>query len=197
MISMLRGKVHALSGSILTIDVNGVGYEVSCSVGCRERLVLDSEATIVIHTDVKEDSIRLFGFADELEKQVFLLLTKVKGVGAKTASEIISKIDKRKLLRLIGAGALEELQAVKGIGRKTAERIIVELRDKVGGYILEKQTLAGMVETIEEPNADAVLALQALGFGRVEAESAVNQVRSKGLDIADTGELVKEALRYI
>src|SRR5262245_52116349 len=102
MIGQLSGTVTQLFGQVVLLDVGGVGYEVHCSFACVQRLSVGATATIVVHTDVKEDSIRLYGFDDYLEKQVFLLLTKVTGVGAKSASEIVSHMDKLELLRAIG-----------------------------------------------------------------------------------------------
>ena len=94
MISMLQGTVFSIEGAIVTLDVGGVGYEVQCSRACVASLGRGETATLVISTQVKEDSIKLYGFADRLEKRVFHMLTLVKGVGARSASEIISQIDK-------------------------------------------------------------------------------------------------------
>ena len=112
MISSLKGTVAEISGAQVTLEVHGVGYELRCSQACLAALSEGQAAALVVYTDVKEDSISLYGFADRLEKQVFLLLTKVKGVGARTASDILSRVDKVELLRIIGAGDLARLQAV-------------------------------------------------------------------------------------
>ena len=197
MIARLKGVVEEISGSTITLDVHGVGYEIAASQGCLEGVSLGAEATIVIYTDVREDSIRLYGFHDHLERQVFLLLTRVSGVGAKTASDIISRIEKRELLRAIGEGDLTRLQQVKGIGRKTAERIIVELKDQVAEF-----ALAGRIERVAAPTGsgstldDAIAALQALGFPRREAEQAVRRVDGVTPN-TDPGEIVRQALRFV
>ena len=172
-----------------------------CSLGCISRLSLGSESTIVIHTDVHEDSIRLYGFSDQLEKRVFGMLIRVNGVGARTASDIISQIEKRELLRIIGEGDLTRLQKIKGIGRKTAERIVVELRDHVAEYVVDNVASGLTVERVNEPAQDAIDALAALGFSVKDAQRAVDQV--KGSDKAaggrglSSGEIVKEALRFV
>ena len=199
MIAWLQGTVVEISGGSVILNVHGVGYELVCSSFCVARLTVGAEATIVVHTDVKEDSIRLYGFDDTLEKQVFRLLTRVKGVGAKSASDIVSRIDKRELLRAIGAGDVVKLQQMRGIGKKTAERIIVELKDKVGEFVLqrEEQVAARGGEGAFE---EALAALQALGFSAREAEQALGRVRAEVMGISGTtesGEVIRHALRFV
>jgi holliday junction DNA helicase RuvA len=212
MIAALCGVVIDRMGATLTVDVQGVGYEVTCSAACLELAQHEQEIRMVIFTDVKEDSIRLYGFSDKLEKQVFLLLTRVKGVGAKSASEMISRVDKIGLLRLIGQGDVDQLCRVKGIGKKTAERIIVELKDKVGEFIREGvqfETLSGnsrlsaSVETsVYSISDEAVAALEALGFSRKHAEAAVaaalqNVPSESASKMGSSSELIREALRHV
>ncbi len=202
MISLLRGEVIEIHGQTLIIDVNGVGYEVIGTSACITSLELGVSISIRIYTDVREDSISLFGFANQLEKQVFLLLMNVKGIGAKTSMQIVSKIDARELLRLIGAADLTKLSSVKGIGRKTAERIIVELKDKVGEYIVGAFNAqdTGNLKTpqVNSAVAEARAALRALGFSQGDAEralAAAEQVFST--QAVDSGEYVREALRHV
>lgn len=198
MIGSLRGIVVEAGSGAALIDVGGVGYTVAVSEACLNTLVPGSECSLVIHTDVREDAIRLYGFADRLEKQVFLLLLQVKGVGARSASDIVSAVDKRELLRLIAAGDLHKLQSVKRIGKKTAERIVVELRDKVGEYALEGQSERMGVERLPSGALqDAIGALESLGFSRSEAEHAVKQVQRADMPGMDASQIVKEALRYV
>lgn len=198
MIASLKGTIVDLAGSTVVVEVQGVGYEVRCSQACLAQLSPGAEAALVIYTDVKEDAINLYGFADRLEKHVFVLLTKVNGVGAKTAADIISRIDKRELLRVIGSGDLPKLQSIRGVGRKTAERIVVELKDRVAEMASEKEESRRSGGAGGEPFEDAVQALVALGFSRRDAAKAVDQVRAacSGAEI-EPGRAVKEALRYI
>lgn len=105
MISRLRGVVLDIQGAEVTLDVNGVGYEMYCSRACLQDCEYGSEREFIVFTDVREDSIRLYGFVDTLEKRVFLLLKGVKGLAAKSAADLISQIDKRDLLRAIGSGS--------------------------------------------------------------------------------------------
>jgi Holliday junction DNA helicase RuvA len=199
MFAKLRGIVDEIDVNVVTLDVHGVGYELFCSGGCVARLERGSEATIVVFTDVNENSIRLYGFADPLEKQVFLLLTTVKGVGSRTGMEIVSRVDKVELLRAIGAGDLQRLQSIKGVGKKTSERIVVELKDRVAAYALERHESRLHIERESStPFEEACEALEALGFTRKDAERAVAQVQGKGTGPkTDSASVVKEALRYI
>ena len=203
MISLLHGTVDSINGSTVTLDVGGVGYEVQCSRRCVEALTCGEQARVVVYTEVKEDSIRLFGFEDRLEKQVFSLLLQVKGVGARSACDIISRIEKKELLRVIGAGDVGQLQAVKGIGKKTAERIVVELKDRVAQHATEESSVSPARGSGLRPFEEAVEALQVLGLSKRDSERAVQSVEKELQSAAgvvkdfDTSQVVKEALRYV
>lgn len=199
MISSLNGVVSHLSGNVLTLDVQGVGYEIFCTQKAADTLVLGQPQRMVIYTDVKEDSIRLYGFEDRLEKQVFLLLTRVKGLGAKSASEVLSKVEKRELLRIIASGDSSKLQSIRGIGKKTSERIILELKDKVAEFVLDAaEPIISGESGGDGPSDEAVQALLALGFGKKDAEAAVRKAADDvGLSGMSSGEIVREALRFV
>jgi holliday junction DNA helicase RuvA len=129
-----------------------------------------------------------------------LLLMQVKGIGPKTSADMISRVDKRELLRLIGSADTASLQKVKGVGKKTAERIIVELKDKVGNYAVERNLVGGLTVEIEvvDPFKEASQALQALGFSLKDAERAIQMVRGLNLaTLVGAGDVVKEALRFV
>ncbi len=197
MIASLRGQVLESDGSSVVVDVQGVGYQVFCTQTCLSTFDVGDSVQVTIFTEFKQDSLKLYGFADKLEKQVFILLTLVKGIGPKSALDIVSRIPARELLRLIGSGDLHTLQSVKGIGKKTAERVIVELKDKVGEYALEQQSVSSTRPDIHEPLHDAISALQALGFTKRDAERAVSEIQKTGVPLTDSGVIVREALRYI
>lgn len=194
MIAKLTGTVSEISGTKAIIDVQGVGYQVLCTSACESRLVIGQKCELVIHTDVREDAINLYAFDDKLEKQVFLLLTTVKGVGARSACQLISQVPKVKLLKLIADQDISGLTNIKGVGRKTAERILVELKDRVAEFALEGQD-SSRIASGGDILKDAIDALKALGFSSLEAERAVKQVKVSGG--ADVGSVVKEALRFI
>lgn len=200
MISSLRGTVIELDGAAATIEVNGVGYQVFCTKNRLSSFTIGESVFVITFTEVKEDLFRLYGFSDRLEKQVFTLLNLVKGIGPKSALDILSRIDARELLRFIGAGDITKLQAVKGMGKKTAERVVVELKDKVAQYALEQQGLTAEITVSTIPSNgfdDALLALQALGFTRKDAERAIGEVQKMGVHHTDSGVIVREALRFI
>ena len=200
MICQLKGGVEAVQGCSVTLDVHGVGYELHCTRACIERFPLGSTAQIVVYTDVKQDAIRLFGFVDQLEKQAFLLLMRVKGIGAKSAADVISRIEARVLLRVIASGDVAQLLRIRGIGKKTAERIVLELKDKVGEFILLRpESLLEVEVSREAPQEEAILALVALGFPQREAELAVGKVLTASPKAAalESSTLVREALRFV
>lgn len=194
MIASLRGQILEKDGGTAVVDVAGVGYLVFCSRGCLSAFEIGDSVHITTYTEVREDAIKLYGFTDKLEKQVFLLLNLVKGIGPKSALEIVSQVEPRELLKLIGRGEVGRIQDVRGIGRKTAERIVVELKDKVAPFAIEQQTQR---EWESEPLTDAVLALQALGFSRRDAERAVTEAKNAGVQLQDSGGIVREALKFI
>ena len=197
MIGYLRGKIQELHGQRMLLDVNGVGYELLCSLRCVERFSTNGEdVALVVYTDVKEDSITLYGFADKLERETFLLLKRVKGLGARSASEIISQLDCVDLLRAIGSADVSTLCRLRGVGKKTAERIVVELRDNVGEIELSTPGSSLVVERVG-PYQDAVAALEALGFSAGQAEQAVEQVRRSERVLECAGDVVREALRFV
>lgn len=199
MIARLKGTLIQKDGRQLVIDVGGVGYEALSTRACAETFVLGELAELVIYTDVKEDSITLFGFKDQLEKQVFTLLRRVKGIGPRTASELVSQIDKLELLRAISSGDVARIQAARGVGRKMAERIVLELKEKVAEFALESRSSSFQIEVgTDEPYQDALEALKSLGFTVPDAQRALKLVQSKPhTDKVDSALLIREALKYV
>lgn len=218
MIASLRGNLSFLGGSRIVVDVGGVGYELHVTRGVLSQVRgIGEGVAVVVYTDVKENSISLFGFANTLEREVFLLLKKVKGVGSKIALAIISAMGPERLLANIGRQDYSSLTAVPGIGKKLAERLVVELRESVGEMAYEiNGDLKSQLEIITDAAAekeidggnvagDAVLALEKLGFSRERSQRAVNLARKEAtlspqqlaLLERDAGELVREALKNI
>ncbi len=203
MIGRLKGQVEFIAGALATIDVHGVGYEVYCSRQLLHHIAGSAgdgvDRVILIHTAVREDAIQLYGFVDQLEREVFNLLIRVSGIGAKSAIDILSGLEPRELLRTIAQGDSTKLCSIKGVGKKTAERIILELKDRVG-EMAGSQTTTGIPIQPGIAIGDAVEALVALGFGKNEAEAAVKRALDElRLDSANvhSGEIVREALRFV
>jgi len=132
MIGFLTGKIISAKPTQLLLDVNGVGYSVSISINTFEKISGKDTASLHIYTNVKEDSISLFGFFTEAEKDMFEILISVSGVGPKSALGLLSGISVENLKHAIIEENVARIVAVPGIGRKTAERLILELKSKVG-----------------------------------------------------------------
>ena len=136
MIGYLKGKVLSLTSEGVLLEVNGVGYEVICSGAAFSRLSASDYGEVYTFLQVKEDGIALFGFADQREKELFLRLTSVSGVGAKLAISILSAMRPEELSDVIAAADAKRLSSVKGVGKKTADRIILELHGKISADAL-------------------------------------------------------------
>jgi Holliday junction DNA helicase RuvA len=213
MIARLRGALVAVGLESIILDVQGVGYGVTISRSVSDDLPnLGDELTLVIFTDVKENDISLYGFSSDLEKHVFLLLKKVKGVGSKLAIKILAAIEAKRILVAIGQSDVAVLTKIPGVGKKTAERVVVELREQVGDLV-SVPTLSTSVERLSSGDSgpitavesgpvdnDAVLALEKLGFPLERARVAVAEAsKTLGAEISqqDAGDLLREALSRI
>ena len=207
MIAALRGKLLTQKEDSLVIDVNGVGYLVSVTAGVLQDLgEVSSPVSLQIFTDVKENSIALFGFATALEREVFLLLKKVSGIGSKTALALISGVGAEGLLQAIGSGDTSRLTRVSGVGKKTAERTLVELREQVKEFLPQGGTFERLPQSVVKRHSvgsgfsgsalDAVLALEKLGFPEERAGVVVRQVVQRVGNV-EAGDLLSEALREL
>ncbi len=201
MIAQLRGKFAFRTDDEIVIDVAGVGYLVSPTAKVLEHLPPPgNELTVLVYTDVKENSISLFGFGSQLERQVFLLLRKVSGIGPKTAIALVSGVGAEQLLKAIGSGEISELTKVSGVGRKTAERVLVELREQVGELLPHGSIPAATAkprQVAAGPVGDTILALEKLGFSSDRAREAVNLALARVPAADDAGALLREALGQI
>lgn len=176
MIGRLRGVIVADDPPTLTVDVKGVGYEVSTPVGTTERARKgETEVELWIHTVLRSDALELFGFASQLERAVFRQLISVPNVGPRTALGVLSALPVGDLVQAVQASDLARLTRVPGIGKKTAERLVLELRDKLPGQ--ESGSLAPSSAPAAARPSDAkarlVTALTNMGYRPTEAERAV------------------------
>ncbi len=177
MIGYLNGKIIDKKPTKILLDVNGVGYIINISLNTFDKLP-DEGAKVSVYTylSVREDAMDLYGFILPEEKEMFLLLIGVNGIGAKLAQNILSGINTNELKESLKTGNLARLTAVPGVGRKTAERMIVELRDKVES--LAGDTVLSFQGTVSNIKADSLSALSSLGYNVKVAEKAVNQILS-------------------
>jgi holliday junction DNA helicase RuvA len=188
MIGFLKGKILSLKPTKIILDVNGVGYSVNISINTFENISEKEEASLFIFTNVKEDSITLFGFYTEAEKAMFELLISVTGIGPKSALSLLSGITVDSLKSAIMEGNVGRIVSVPGIGRKTAERLILELKSKVGEIKEEGEKTAA--PTIKH---EAIAALTTLGYNLKSAETVVLKVLSNEPDCS-LEELIKKSL---
>ena len=177
MIGYLKGKVKDLTPEYALLEVNGVGYEVVCSGAAFSRLSgvrAGEDGEVYTYLQVKEDGVALFGFVDLREKELFLKLTSVQGVGAKLAIAVLSSMRPEEVSEAIAAADAKRLSAVKGLGKKTADRIILELHGKISAdELLGESKGAIPVKAVSGEDDDAVAALMGLGFTRQESARAV------------------------
>ena len=171
MIGYLKGKIISSKPTQLIIDVLGVGYLVQISISTFEKISQLNEVSLFIYTSVKEDSITLFGFYEESEKEMFKLLISVNGIGPKSAQSILSGITVDSLKDAIETGNINRIVAIPGIGRKTAERLIIELRGKVDEIISGSET-----KTEVSSRTEAISALTTLGYNIKIAEKIIKEV---------------------
>lgn len=197
MIGYLKGKVKDLTPEYALLEVNGVGYEVICSGAAFSRLSgvrAGEEGEVYTYLQVKEDGIALFGFADLREKELFLKLTSVQGVGAKLAIAVLSGMRPEEVSEAIATADAKRLSAVKGLGKKTADRIILELHGKISAdELLGDAKGASPVKTASGEDDDAIAALMGLGFTRQESARAVERARAAGAKTVE--EIIAAALR--
>jgi Holliday junction DNA helicase RuvA len=175
MIAFLKGRFVKKTPSYVQVDVNGVGYEVQISLNTYSKLQDLTEGTLVTHLIVREDAHILYGFSDAQEKEMFLQLISITGIGSNTARVMLSYMKPDDLSRAIVQGNVKVLESIKGIGKKTAERIVVELRDKLSKQPLESalNISTGKGNTLQ---SDALNALIALGINRQAADMAIQKV---------------------
>ena len=186
MIGYLSGKIISSKPTRITLDVNGVGYVVNISINTFEKISDKSLVSLFIHTNVKEDSISLFGFYKESEKEMFELLISVNGIGPKLALSILSGIQVDELKHAIISGDVSKVVSVPGIGRKTADRLMLELKSKVGSVTADE----ALPYSIKN---EAIAALTTLGYNSKQAEKSVRDVFSADPK-ATLEDLIKKAL---
>lgn len=195
MIAFVRGKFVQKSPSRVVVDVQGVGYELQISLHTYSAISSLEDGLIYTYLHITENSHTLFGFHHPDEKEMFLHLISVSGVGATTARIMLSGMEPREIAAAIVSGNTRQLESIKGIGKKSAERLIVELKDKLGKQFSGSiQAVSGVFSTAE---ADAVHALVALGIGRVMAEQAVKKTLQSHSEEIGLEELIKLALQSL
>jgi Holliday junction DNA helicase RuvA len=176
MITFLRGKLAEVLPTQVTVDVNGVGYNVLIPLSSYDKLPAPGNPVhLLTHLAVREDAHTLYGFMTAAEREMFrLLINTVSGIGPKIALNILSGISVVAFRGAVANGDVKALSQISGVGRKTAERIVVELKDKIGPTgAWEASSAQRGLSPAEQKINDAVLALMALGFKQLEAHDSV------------------------
>ncbi len=196
MIGYLKGKVLSFNDGVVLLENNGVGYEVFCSASAYKMLAENKSGEIFTYLAVREDDISLFGFISQEEKNMFLKLITVSGVGPKMGITILSGMTPDDLAVKIATNDVKGLSAVKGLGKKTAERIILELREKVGKVDLSKEPLLKEEQVVlSTEDEDAIIALMSLGFTKQECVNAIKDAKANGAKTIE--QLISFAIKNI
>ena len=202
MIAQLTGTLIDASFTEAIIDVNGVGYQVLIPMSTFDKLPrVDEKKSVTLLTwlQVREDALTLFGFATRQERDVFLLLITVNGIGAKTALNILSCMNVTSFCQAVASGDLKSLKKISGVGPKSAERILVELRDKIQKIAPETAFGGGAAPTkVDKAVEDAILALGQLGFQGPKFQKLVADVALEiPEDQRSTENIIRKALQAL
>ncbi len=197
MIYRITGRLVVKNPTMLVVEVNGLAYEVNVPLSTYERVGKEnSEVSLYTMLVVREEDLQLYGFATEDERKLFKLLTSVSGIGPRTALSLLSSANVADVFGFIANSNLQALMSIPGIGKKTAERVVLELRDKI--LKLDVGLVHDALEGKEEIRSDAVDALLALGYSRIQSERAIREALKGDLSAAKSvEELVRAALKAV
>lgn len=199
MIASLTGRLAFKAPAYLVLDVHGVGYEVFIPLSTYYGLPNLSESTILsVHTHVREDAIQLFGFLTSQEKEAFVLLTSVSGVGPKLALSVLSALPVADLVLAIQSEDVEKLTTVPGIGNKSASRLVLELKDKVAKLhpgLVPRDDPSGQGQDVTFD--DALSALVNLGYRPQDAKEALKQVKKSNPESIVLKDMIRECLKEL
>ncbi len=198
MITFLHGRLAEVLPTQLTVDVNGVGYEVLIPLSSYDKLPqVGHEVQLLTHLAIREDAHVLYGFMSVQERELFrMLINTVSGIGPKIALNILSGMNVTAFRGAVANGDVKALSQISGVGKKTAERIVVELKDKIGAAgAWEASSAQRALSPADQKINDAVLALIALGFKQLDAHDAVRGALEKLGPEAGPDDLVRASLR--
>ena len=200
MIEYIKGEIVELTPTQMVLECSGIGYELNISLNTYSFFNGKQEGKIYVYEVIREDAHLLFGFAEKIERELFLLLTSVSGVGPNTARMILSSLSSSDLIRVIAEKDEVALTAVKGIGLKTAQRILVDLKSKVknmeGVAVGVKEVTTSTLSNNHVVVDEAVAALVMLGFQKAASQKVVHTIlkSSPGLSVE---QVIKTALRML
>jgi holliday junction DNA helicase RuvA len=194
MIAFIKGNFVRKTPAVVWVDANGVGYELQISLNTYSSIQNIEAGQLYTYFHVREDAQVLFGFYEEAEKNLFIQLISVSGVGAATARMMLSSMKPAEIIRAITEGNVRILESIKGIGKKSAERIVLELRDK-----LAKSPFESNISTLKNNSLehDALNALIALGIARPAGEQAIQRALKADPSLEKIEEIIKKALKTL
>ncbi len=194
MISFIKGKKIEIDPTRVIVDVNGIGYELKISLRTYSEIKDNSTINLFTHLQVKEDSHTLFGFNDKPERQTFLSLLSISGVGPSTAIMILSSLSSLELQEAIVSSDVMTIKSVKGIGLKTAERIILELKDKITKNLNQDDSSKFLIERDNTIKNEALSALSSLGISKNVVNNHIDRVLENNNNIS-LEDLIREVLK--
>ena len=194
MITFLRGDFVLKTPAMLHVEVQGVGYEVQISLHTFSQMQHLDKGLLHIYHQIREDDEILYGFFDPAEKELFIQLLSVSGVGASTARMMLSSMKPEEISRAIVQGEVKLLETIKGIGKKSAERIVLELKDKIGKKMALSNNSPLIYNTLEQ---DALNALVSLGIARPVAEQAIKKLALNNAVPQKAEDIIKQVLKIL
>lgn len=196
MISSLRGVLIEKQAGGAVIECGGVGYGVAMPISSLVRLGTEGdEVKVLVETSLSQDALRLFGFLEQGERDVFRVLVSISGVGPKLALAVLSVFSAEELCDIVTREDKPRLVKIPGVGGKKADRLLLELKDRLPKLMLKPQTSVGVIEVSVGAKDDLIDAMLALGFKTAIAEKAASTALERLPDEADIATLVREALR--
>jgi len=199
MIDYVSGKIEQKNPTAIVVDVNGIGYHINTSVQTYEKIPgIGEQVKIKTYLHVREDILQLYGFAEEKERDVFLGLISVSGIGPKQAQTILSGIPIHELVLAIRESDIDRLTTISGVGKKTAQRLIVELKEKFKslGLIDELAESTEMTIQLSSLEQEAIMALVSLGYKKQTAAKALVKIRGND-KVLSLEEMIKKVLQMI
>jgi len=194
MYAYLEGKFTMKNPAQIYVDINGVGYELNISLNTYAHIQNLDHGKLFTYLQIKEDGHTLYGFFDKEEKEIFIQLISVSGIGAATARMMLSHLKPGEVSKAIVQNNVKLLESVKGIGKKTAERLVLELRDKMNKTATD---LTIPVTAGNRLQQDALNALVSLGISRQQAEAAIQKINNIDPNLTNLEDLIKKALKAI
>ena len=198
MIEYIKGEIAEITPALAVIDCNGIGYAINISLNTYSAIQGKPNIKLYIHEAIREDAHVLYGFSTKQERELFLLLISVSGIGGNTARMILSALSPAELCNVIGSGNDKLLKSVKGIGLKTAQRIIVDLKDKIASTGME--TVSGSIASLSPANSEihdeAIAALTMLGFAQAPSQKVVSAILKEDSNLS-VENVIKLALKRL